>query len=217
MTLSGFSLDEHAAHVYRSADGGDTWAEADGRACPTRPPTTSCPTRACRGASTWATTSASTPATTTGAHWYPLGSGLPLQAVFDLTLHDASRTLVAATHGRSQWKLDVGSLPVAVGGRAASPARLALGAPVPNPARGAARFTLTGGGAGAGPVEVAVFDVAGRRVRALWRGTPAAGGAQALSWDGRDDGGRRAAPGVYYVRAAAGSGRPALQRLVLVE
>ena len=215
VTLSGFSLDERAAHVYRSADGGDTWAAAD-EGLPDVPandlvPDPSVPGRFYLGNDVGVYASDDD-----GAHWYPLGSGLPLQAVFDLTLHDTSRTLVAATHGRSQWKLDVGALPVAVGGAAAA-ARVSLGAPVPNPARGAARFTLTGGGAGVGPVEVAVFDVAGRRVRALWRGTPAVGGAQALIWDGRDEGGRRAAPGVYYLRAAAGRGRPALQRLVLVE
>jgi len=215
-TLSGFSLDERAAHVYRSADGGDTWASAAGN-LPDVPandivPDPSVPGRLYLGNDIGVFASDDA-----GTTWYPLGTGLPLQAVFDLTLHDASRTLVAATHGRSQWKLDVGALPVAVGSGAARPARVALSAPAPNPARGEARFRVEAGG-GAGRVEVAVFDVAGRRVRALWRGTPpAAGGAQALAWDGRDDDGRRLAPGVYYVRAAAGSGRSALQRLVLVE
>ncbi len=38
-----------------------------------------------------------------GVHWAPLGSGLPTVEVLSLVLHEPSRTLRAATHGRSVW------------------------------------------------------------------------------------------------------------------
>ncbi len=44
----------------------------------------------------------------TGACWQPLGSGLPNSAVLSLSLNDASRTLIAGTHGRSAWALALG-------------------------------------------------------------------------------------------------------------
>ncbi len=49
-------------------------------------------------------------------------------------------------------------------------------------------------------VTVAVYDLAGRRVRMVRRGQMAAG-EQRLRWDGRDDAGRASAPGVYLIRA----------------
>ncbi|MBK9305445.1 MAG: T9SS type A sorting domain-containing protein [bacterium] len=54
-----------------------------------------------------------------------------------------------------------------------------------------------------GPARVAVYDLQGRLVRSLHEGDLAAG-PHALAWDGRNDGGRAAASGVYLVRAAGG-------------
>ncbi len=45
-----------------------------------------------------------------GASWVPLGGGLPRVAVHDLALHDRDGVLVAATHGRGFWALDVDGL-----------------------------------------------------------------------------------------------------------
>jgi flagellar hook assembly protein FlgD len=43
-----------------------------------------------------------------------------------------------------------------------------------------------------------VFDLGGRLVRTLHRG-PLAAGPHAFEWNGRDQAGRRAAAGVYFV------------------
>jgi len=95
---------------------------------------------------------------------------------------------------------------------AGAPAGFALAPPAPNPARGAAllRYTL----AAAAPVSLALFDLAGRRVRALDEGVRDAGGHVAR-WDGRDDAGQPAPPGLYFVRLEA-AGRRATVRLVVV-
>jgi len=71
---------------------------------------------------------------------------------------------------------------------------LSLSAPSPNPARGPVSLRLAG--SSAGDVRVEVADVSGRRVKG-W--TESAGTTRTLTWDLRDGGGRRVAPGVYLV------------------
>jgi subtilisin family serine protease len=95
---------------------------------------------------------------------------------------------------------------------AAATSRFAFLPPQPNPAAGASllRYTL----AHPGPVELAIFDVAGRCVRLLQHGLSPAGAA-ALRWDGADDGGRRVAAGTYFARLRA-DGAQATRRIVRI-
>jgi hypothetical protein len=67
----------------------------------------------------------------------------------------------------------------------------------PNPFRDATalHFSLVRGSR----VHIDVLDVSGRRVRTLGPRLLDAG-AQVIAWDGRDDAGRRAVPGLYFVR-----------------
>src|SRR5688572_27812856 len=69
---------------------------------------------------------------------------------------------------------------------------------VPNPSSGESRFEFTL--ASPQTVAIDVFDVAGRRVRALEHGLRSAG-SHRIGWDGRRDDGSPAASGVYFVRA----------------
>jgi YVTN family beta-propeller protein len=80
----------------------------------------------------------------------------------------------------------------------APPAPIGLRAVRPNPFRvsTAIDFAL----ARPGVVEVAVYDVLGRRTRDLVARGPMAAGAHSATWSGDTDGGRPAAPGVYFVR-----------------
>ncbi len=57
----------------------------------------------------------------------------------------------------------------------------------------------------AGRVEVAVFDLIGRRLRTLHRADLGIGNHQ-FTWDGRDDSGRLAGAGVYVVRSRSANG-----------
>lgn len=72
-----------------------------------------------------------------------------------------------------------------------------LRAVAPNPFRASTeiRFALTQ----PGRVELRLYDVAGRRVRDLVSGVQAAG-ERVVTWDGRDEGGRLLAPGIYFAR-----------------
>lgn len=65
-----------------------------------------------------------------------------------------------------------------------------------------------------GPVEVTVYDVAGRRVRALEKRHESSG-RHVVQWDGLDDRRRTAPTGVYFVRVVA-SGLPGTTNVVLI-
>ncbi len=85
--------------------------------------------------------------------------------------------------------------------------------PSPNPfnPRTRIRFEL----AAPGRVEVAIFDLRGRRVRSLVAGDLPAG-AHERAWDGHTDEGRAAASGTYLVRMLA-AGRVECRRLSLLK
>ena len=86
-------------------------------------------------------------------------------------------------------------------GAGTAPAVTALLRPSTNPFRDATvlSFSL----ATAGTPELSVYGIDGRRVRTLAAGARAPG-VYHVTWDGRDTRGRAMAPGVYYVRLAAG-------------
>ncbi len=209
--LSGFGQDEQSPHVFRSTDRGDTWTPVAGN-LPDAPANDLIVDPGDPNTLFLATDVGVYVTRNLGGEWSPLGLGMPLQAIFDLTLHQPSRTLVAATHGRSQWKISLDALPLAAG-PTATPGRIALSAPAPNPSRGAARFALAL--PGAGTAEVTVFDAAGRRVRSLFSGA-AGPGSLPLAWDGLDARGHRAGAGVYFLHARA-SGSTVTRRLVRVD
>ncbi len=114
----------------------------------------------------------------------------PGQVVCGLTTYGAAASAVPPGGA------DDGSLPRA--------AALAL-ACQPNPFNPRTTIELAlGGGAGhLVAVKVDVYDLAGRRVRALYAGPLEAGRRHGLSWDGADDAGRPLASGVYVCRAVA--------------
>jgi photosystem II stability/assembly factor-like uncharacterized protein len=208
VTLSGFGIDEPLAHVYRTTDRGGSWAPIAAN-LPDAPandlvvdPVDPLTLYLATDVGVWATRNG-------GAGWVPLGQGLPPSPVVDLDLHAASRTLVAVTHGRSMWTLDLAGF---VAGAATRPfaTALSLGPPRPQPSRGRVRLELAA--SRPGPVRVDVCDVAGRRVRQM-SFRVAVAGPISIEWDGADDRGRGVSPGVYFVRAAS-SGAVATQRVV---
>ena len=66
------------------------------------------------------------------------------------------------------------------------------------------------------PVEVALYDLSGRRVRVLFAGEEANGRYTDKAWDGRDDQGRAVPPGLYIARVfVAGDSGDAEQNRVV--
>ncbi|MBD3349728.1 MAG: T9SS type A sorting domain-containing protein, partial [Candidatus Eisenbacteria bacterium] len=87
-----------------------------------------------------------------------------------------------------------------------------LASPSPNPTDGSVslRFYLPE----SAPVDMAVYDVAGRMVKTLTR-CAAGAGWQTASWDGTDARGKSAASGVYLCRLEAG-GAVATRKMILL-
>jgi photosystem II stability/assembly factor-like uncharacterized protein len=201
VTLSGYKSDVFLPHVFRTTDHGASWTDISGN-LPEAPvndivPDPDDPSRLFVATDVGVYVSADL-----GASWESLGSGLPLSVVVDIELHDATRTLVAGTHGRSSYALDLASTvdaPIAAG-EARAPG-IELAAPAPNPGGGPVRlaFTLPR----AGEARLTLHDVAGRAVAELWSGTAAAGSHE-VTWSGRDVAGRPVPAGVYFARLEAG-------------
>jgi len=81
---------------------------------------------------------------------------------------------------------------------------LAMGPPAPNPAQGGTRiwYGVPAGRVGAA-LDLAIFDLSGRRVRTLEHGIAGAG-RHSVAWDLRDASGAPSGPGVYFARLATG-------------
>jgi poly-gamma-glutamate synthesis protein (capsule biosynthesis protein) len=85
----------------------------------------------------------------------------------------------------------------------------------PNPFNPRTTLELDVPGRGAQPVEVAIFDVLGRRVATLFEGELPGGQRSGLSWDGRDAGGRPLPSGIYLARGRLGRAEVS-HKLVLI-
>lgn len=83
----------------------------------------------------------------------------------------------------------------------------------PNPIRSISSVSFRLGAPG--ETWVTVFDAAGRKVRSLRDGAALEAGTQVVAWDGRDDAGRPAPAGVYWLRVFV-NGRTETQPLTIV-
>jgi len=113
-------------------------------------------------------------------------------------------------------RADIGAFPRIIYTRAgepsAQPHRFELAQNFPNPFNPATtvKFTMPSSGI----VNLAIYDVNGRLVRALVDGWVEAG-MHNVVWDGRDAAGRQAASGVYLYRLTSGYGT-VVRRMVLI-
>ena len=94
----------------------------------------------------------------------------------------------------------------------AVPQRFVLQQNYPNPFNGATviPYALPQ----SGPIELAVYNLAGQKVVVLEKGVLQAG-AHVVSWDGRDNQGRALASGIYFYRLLAGEQKKTRKLLLL--
>ncbi len=135
------------------------------------------------------------------------GNGVLATVTFRAIASGDPEIVLATTKARN-----AANRPVALGtrGERAVPRLTELMAAVPNPFRDGSvlEFSL----AKAGPVQLAIYSVDGRKVRVLANDTRAAG-TYRLAWDGRDDRGNAARAGVFFARLTTADGH--LSRMVL--
>jgi hypothetical protein len=114
---SGFD----AGHVFQTSDQGGTWVDISGD-LPNSPVNTLVIDPGLLNTIYVGTDVGVLQTTNNGQSWTPLGQGLPNVVVNSLALHTASRTLRAATHGRSAWDISLPASSFAV-----SPIRVNFG------------------------------------------------------------------------------------------
>lgn len=192
-TFSGLRWRDPQPHVFRTADFGLTWTDISSN-LPDAPvnafaidPTN--PSTLFLGTDIGAFVSSNT-----GTTWEILGEGLPAVVINDLKVQPNERVLLAGTHGRSMYKLDIAinTIPTET-----PEATFILEPSFPNPFtdQTTLRFTILE------PVTVRldVFDTLGRQVCTLWDQFTESG-THSVAWDGRDEGGISVGSGTYFGR-----------------
>ncbi|HKQ57299.1 MAG TPA: FlgD immunoglobulin-like domain containing protein, partial [Candidatus Eisenbacteria bacterium] len=195
LTYSNYSV----PHLLESQDGGGNWTPREGSGPTGIPdiPAHWVAVRPCDSQQLYVGTELGVFASDDrGATWTP-SAGVPHTVVETLDFRN-DQTLVAFTFGRGAF---VASLVpcglVAVDGDPDAHATLAAG---PTPFRDV--VTIRGTLPRAGQARLTVHDASGRQVAVLADGHLEAGPLR-RQWDGRDPSGRRAAPGIYFVRLTA--------------
>ncbi len=200
VTFSGLRWNEPISHVYRSANGGGDWTdisvdlpEAPVNAILVDP---DFPEVLYVGTDVGIYYSQDT-----GATWQVLGENLPRTPVFDLKLHQPTRMLAAGTHGRSIFTASVADIVTPVDDVPVPVAVSLQAAPNPFNPQTELSFTLSRDS----DVTLEIYSARGVRLARPHVGRLAAG-RQAVRWDGRDDGGRGLASGVYLARLVTADG-----------
>lgn len=151
-----------------------------------------------------------------GASWTTVWEGgVPTgQTPDDMLIPAAQLSLPDAAAGervlvRGRIRIDLGEIVSRHGvlGTPASPPMFSLGAPRPNPSAGEVAVDVLTDAPGA---RLSAYDARGRRVRSWWLPN----GAYLLTWDGRDDEGRRLPAGLYLLRMSVPDGAATSTRKV---
>ncbi len=109
VTISGYNLDETTPHVFRTIDYGNTWDDISGNLPDI--PVNSIIIEYDDDSTLYVGTDAGVFFTQNlGTSWYVLGTGLPNSPVFDINYHQPTHKLVAGTHGRSLFEIDLSTV-----------------------------------------------------------------------------------------------------------
>jgi photosystem II stability/assembly factor-like uncharacterized protein len=105
-TFSGFRSGDHAAHVVKSTDGGETWQNISSN-LPNAPVNDIVVNPKNRNTLYIATDVGVFVSPNSGKQWYSLGEGIPLIPVTDLSYHEPSGVLYAGTFGRGVYQVEL--------------------------------------------------------------------------------------------------------------
>lgn len=106
VTFSGYRWDEYLPHIFRTIDKGQNWEDISGN-LPEVPVNDVIVDPEDNNRLYIATDAGVFKTNDLGINWEMQGSNLPNVPINDLTLHNESRTLIAATFGRSMYTYDL--------------------------------------------------------------------------------------------------------------
>jgi len=209
VTFSGYGGGD--AHIAMTDDMGATWTNVTGD-LPSLPVNTMIVDPLDPSAWYIGTDAGVWSSTDGGATWAPHEVGLPNAMILDLEIRRTARKLVAGTHGRGAWEIDLPDLSgveteedVAEG----SSIYLMLDPPYPNPLRD--HTLLRFASSRPGPVSLDIYDVSGRHVSHVGDLADGDGIIRTTWWDARD-----LPSGVYFVTLRSG-GELKSRRIVIAK
>jgi len=127
-----------------------------------------------------------------GDQWDLMATGMPIAPVLDLNIHRSTRTLLAATFGRSMWRINLAST-TDIHEETFSVSNMKA---YPNPSSAQVNFSVNLDSDQEG--QLLVFDMSGRMLRKVYDGQLIKG-EQNVTWDGLTNGHNRI-PGIYICR-----------------
>ncbi len=145
-----------------------------------------------------------------GQNWTLLGNGMPLVSVYDMKIFYDGQTLqlVAGTHGRSMYTLDLSTVPSTTQPPAAPIEMATLSGAYPNPFDH--QVTLEYSLSRRGTATLDIYDVTGRQIRTIVNTARSAGTHRAV-WNAR-----AVASGTYFARlTVTADNQTAAQTMVL--
>ena len=164
VTLSGYNLDETNPHVFRTTDYGVSWNDISGNLPDV--PVNSVIINYDEDSTLYVGSDVGVFFTfDLGNTWYVVGNGLPNSPVFDLNYHQPTKKLVAGTHGRSLFEIDLSGVTSVSENNSAIVDRFELYQNYPNPFNPATiiRYNLFSDT----KVRLEIFGLAGETVSVL--------------------------------------------------
>jgi len=201
VSFSGYKMNQYVGHIFRTVDRGQNWVDISAN-LPQAPVNKVVIDPDFPGIYYAASDVGVFFTSDSGNIWSMLAQNLPASVIMDLVFHQPTRTLVSATHGRSMYKIEVGNVVDIDTAPMPVIANFNLISTYPNPFNSqiAIKFRLNK----SLPIEVVIFDVLGRKVKLIKKGTlsPA---EYLVKWNGIDDTGNSVSSGKYLVLIKAGN------------
>lgn len=207
VTVSGYNLDETNAHIFRTTNYGQNWTSISGNMPDV--PVNSLVIDYSRQNTLFVGCDAGVFYTTDlGTTWKVLGAGLPNSPVFDVNLHLPTMTLVAGTHGRSMFRIDVSVLTGVKEEKGNTPDGFGISSNYPNPFNPSTTivYSLDKGSS----VSLELYDITGTLIALLDEGYRGAGTHR---FNYRTQG---ESSGVYFVKLTAGN-QTSIRKIILMK
>jgi len=200
VTLSGYRWDEYQPHIFKTTNYGESWEDVSGN-LPEVPVNDIIVDPDVESVLYSATDVGVFYSTDGGALWQLLGGGIPNVPVVDLTLHNPTRTLVAATYGRSMYSMDLDQLTSVPTDKQNIPESIVLLQNYPNPFN--AETTIPYELNQPSDVVLSIYNSAGQKVVTLVNEFQQAG-LKSVIWDGTDYSGKKVGSGLYICQLQTG-------------
>ncbi len=191
VTFTGLRYFDYVPHVFKTTDMGATWTDISGNLPDF--PISNIQIDPDIPDSYYIATDGGVFATYDGGdHWDLMAPGMPFAPVLDLNIHQDTRTLLAATFGRSMWRIKLKSTDSVLDFERGESNLLAY----PNPSSGQVKlgFTLDQSQKG----QLIIFDISGRLVEKVFDGMLQAG-ENTFTWNPEPKT-QNPAPGTYIAR-----------------